>query len=236
MAACTKDILADFLIADFADLDFNVVNTSEPFIVQFKTFIFERLPYYFKSEDTYKDINNEGLLERYLSIFGSHLDEDLIPDITCYLNILDASICEEKFLTHISDSLGNPPDVFQTEAEYRNLLLYIVSMYKIKGTRDSYELFFSILGFDVLITEIAPIITDGITSRYDSDTITRYDSGSTLDTYDLGECEPCSGYDVELTPKQGSNITLDQSMINKINEVIKFNEPINAKLRNLVIN
>jgi hypothetical protein len=231
MGACTKNILPDFLAADFADLDFNTFKTSEPFIIQFKTFLFERLPYYFKSQDTYKNINNQGLLERYLSIFGSHIDEDIIPDITCYLNILDASICEEKFLTHISDSVGNPPDVFQTEAEYRNLLLYIVSIYKIKGTRNSYELFFSILGFNVIITEIAPNLS-GNTIRYNSNI--RYDTEGS--DYDVGKCTPCSQYDIELTSKQGSNVKMQISTYNKIKEVIKFNEPINAKLRNLVIN
>lgn len=40
-----------------------------------------QLPFYFKEADTYKNSNGEGLLERYLQIFGKYLEDDLKPSI-----------------------------------------------------------------------------------------------------------------------------------------------------------
>ena len=236
---CLKNKKPDFLAADFLAADFNAVYTSEPFVIDFKTYLFELLPHYFKSEDSYKDADGKGLLERYLSIFGAHIAEEIIPEIVCYLNIIDSSVCEDRFLTPLSKSLGSPPDIFQSELEYRNLLTYIVSIYKIKGTRESYELFFNILGFDIVITEIVPVsvaTVNELGTRYDSENEIRYDSDNPSFTYDLGTCEPCSQYDIELTPKVGTFIEINNSLRNRINQTISFNEPINAKLGNLTIN
>ena len=52
----------------------------------FKTYLFDKLPGFFKREDTFKDGNDEGLLERYLKIFGEELDENVSDDIDNYLD------------------------------------------------------------------------------------------------------------------------------------------------------
>ena len=236
---CRKNKRPDFLAADFLPADFNAVYTVEPFVIDFVPYLFDLLPFYFKSQDSYKDSNGKGLLERYLSIFGAHIAEEIIPEIRCYLDILDSSICDSRFLIPLSKSLGSPPDIFQSEAEYRNLLTYIVSVYKIKGTKESYELFFSILGFNVDINEIMPVSVSTIEelgTRYDSDNHPTYDGDNPNFTYDMGICQPCSQYDLELTPKPGTFLIINDSLKKRINQTISFNEPINAKLRNLIIN
>ena len=43
--------------------------------------LINQLPFYFKEADTYKNSNGEGLLERYLQIFGKYLEDDLKPSI-----------------------------------------------------------------------------------------------------------------------------------------------------------
>lgn len=236
---CQGTLTPDFLAADFLPADFNTEKTVVPFAVEFKSYLFGLLPYYFKSEDSYKDNNGEGLLERYLSIFGAEIDEEVIPSIRCYLNIIDAEICEERFLTPLSDSLGNPPDVFQDVEAYRNLLSYIASFYKIKGTKESYELFFGILGYDVILDEIVPpfaAVEATLGDRYDLGPELQYDLDIPEFTYDQGQCEPCSQYDLTLNPKPGNITVITESLTRRINETIKFNEPINAILRNLTIN
>lgn len=190
----------------------------------FKDFIIGNLPYYFISQDTYKDNNGKGLLERYLGIFSSYIDEDIYPQINNYLNIIDASICEEKFLTHLSDVLGNPPDVFKNEEQYRNLLSYIVSIYKIKGTEDGYKLFFAILGFEVEIEEIIPNLNSNL---YDGEDL--YDNTS---NYDIGQCQPCSLYNLKFYISSGEQM-LDVSTVLLLQAAIDFNEPINATLGKL---
>lgn len=191
----------------------------------FAKFIFERLPVYFKINDTYKNRNGEGLLERYLSNFGYELDFEVMPQINCYLNIIDATVAPASFLKHIADVLGNPPDVFNSEQIYRNLLAYIVSINKIKGTRKSYELFFSILGFDIEIEEIEPVDLENF-----------YDNGGQYDSgiiYDINKCEPCSYYDITFYPKNLQDIELTPDTLRRLKVAIQYNEPINAKLRKL---
>lgn len=220
MAICKPDFNSN-------DFDSNDFHTSV-IAINLKKFIQDRLPDYFRRNDTYIDANGDGLLIRYLAIFGEEIDEEIIPTIECYLNIIDAHNCDYQYLTHISDVLGNPPDIFGNEAIYRNLLSYICSVYKIKGTKKAYELFFSLLGFDVELTEI-PLQN----SLVNYDDPVNYDEGS---IYDGDTCTPCSMYDIVLYPTgMGSNYNIDSSLIVRLREAIRFNEPINAKLRHLTI-
>lgn len=219
MAICNPD----FNSSDFYSGDFQT--TTIDFV--FQTFIQDRLPDYFRRNDTYVDNNGDGLLMRYLSIFGDEIDQEIIPTIECYLNIIDAQNCDAQYLTHISDVLGNPPDIFGDDDKYRNLLSYICSVYKIKGTKKAYELFFSLLGFDIDLYEI-PL----------NDSVLNYDSAGEYDTdmiYDQSKCSPCSFYDITFYPKDPSNYVFTADLIAKLRAAIKFNEPINAKLRHLTL-
>lgn len=216
---------ADFYREDFDKNDFDVKETGG-----ITDWFFRRLPTYYKMNDTYKDGSGRGLLERYMSTLDSEVLEQIFPNIYYYLENIDAQNCEPKFLNHISDVLGNPPDIFDDENKYRNLLSYIVSVYKIKGSIESYELFFDILGFKVEIEEV-PLLN--LNSLYDNGG--EYDSDEFESTYDKGRCQSCSYYDITLYHKDVNNFTIDQNIINNIREAITFNEPINAKLRNLTI-
>ena len=126
-------------------------------MIDFEDKIFGSLPIYFKREDTNKDVNNKGTFERYLSIFSDYLNDTLFPEATDYLDIVDAQVSPSKFLTHLSDVLGNPPDIFEDEARYRKILEFATTIYKIKGTIESYEFFFAILGYNVTIIPIAHV-------------------------------------------------------------------------------
>ena len=219
MATCYPD----FHSSDYHENDFQT--TTIAFVFSF--FIQDRLPDYFRRNDTYVDSSGDGLLMRYLSIFGDEIDQEIIPTIECYLNIIDAQNCDAQYLTHISDVLGNPPDIFGDDDKYRNLLSYICSVYKIKGTKKAYELFFSLLGFDIDLYEI-PL----------NDNVLNYDSAGEYDTdmiYDQSKCSPCSFYDITFYPKDPNNYTFTADLIAKLRAAIKFNEPINAKLRYLTL-
>jgi hypothetical protein len=195
----------------------------------FKEFFRNLLPHYIVIEDSYKDSNDQGLFERYFVLFGENLDDEKAQQIDEYLNIIDPQICEGKFLTHISDTLGNPPDVFLVEEQYRNLLYYIVSIYKIKGTKKAYALFFAILGFVIEIEEI-PLLTP--TSNYDNDA--DYDNDLETDVYDQNVCQPCSFYTIKFYYAD-NNESLSLQTLGLLRAAIDFNEPINAKLKSLVI-
>jgi len=196
-------------------------------ITKFKDWIFTRFPYFYSQLDTYKDSNGKGLFERYMSVFGDELDQEIVPKIEEVLNLVDAQITPDRFLTPLSKSLGSPPDVSLSPEQYRNLLSFIVDFYKIKGTIKAYELFFYFMGFSVTIEEIntSEILYDEPTILYDSqfhDTIlqVRYDE----------RCFTCSYYTIDFVSIDPGNITLTPEVVDKLALAIDFNEPINAIL------
>ena len=196
-------------------------------------FLFNNLPIRYKIDDTYKDNNDRGLLERYLEIFGLEVDEEITPLIQNYINNVDPTLADEKFLNYLAYTLGNPPDMWNDPVKYAKLLRYIMSVYKVKGTILSYQLFFALLGFSVSVVEYPPI-------EYIMDEGHLMDEDKIMDTH----CPGCSDYDlifsILVNPNSVFNCSapsvtvLDQTTIDLINKVIKFIEPINAHLRDLI--
>jgi hypothetical protein len=196
---------------------------------QFANYIFSLFPEFYKDNDSYKDINGEGLLERYTQIFGEEIDEKIIVFAEEFTKNVDMFECDAKFLNHIAYALGNPPDVLSDEDKYRKLLSYIVSVYKIKGTKRSYELLFNILGYNVSVIEHLPC--EGY----------YYDMGYTYDEegviYDKFCC-PCSQYEIAFSSQDDDCETatinpISQTILDNLYKIIFFIEPINAKLLSL---
>ncbi len=188
----------------------------------FKTFLFGRFPSYFKREDTYKDVNDKGLLERFLENFGDELDDEVTSDIENYLDIVDPLIAPEKFINLIAYTLGNPPDVFNNVTQYRSILSNIMAIYKVKGTLASYEVFFTMLGYDLLvITELPEVNT-----YYDTGEL--YDDTEFYDLYCLG----CSDYTIAFGTT--TNAPINQTTLDILQTGIPFIEPINANLVGLI--
>jgi len=192
----------------------------------FKTFFFDKLPSIFKRRDTNKDADplqlDRGTLERYLEIFGDELDLQVSDDIDDYLDIINPLISDSKFLNLNAYQVGNPPDIFQNEVLYRALLSNILAIYKVKGTFLSYEIFFKIMGFNVVITEI-PLLT------------VIYDDNFTYDQTNVNydeQCQTCSFYDIAFgTP---NNAPVSQTTLGILRRAIFFVEPINAVLGELI--
>jgi phage tail-like protein len=200
-------------------------------MILFKNFIFNKLPTYFRRNDSYKDSNDRGLLERYLEIFGDELDQEIIPEIENVLDILDAQIASTRFLTHLSDTLGNPPDINIIEPQYRNILSFIVDFYKIKGTKQGYEFFFGLFGYSLVITEL-PYHE----AFYDNGEF--YDTPNALGdyTYD-NQCPTCSCYTIQFINKKdinGNIAPITPTDIANLYASIDFCEPINAVLCSLL--
>ncbi len=200
----------------------------------FQNWLFAKLPLYFKLNDTYKDVDDRGLLERYLEIFGLELDNNLKPQIDNYLDIIDPFTTDPKFLTDLGYTLGSPPDLLGDPDNYAKLLAYIISVYKIKGTARAYQLLFSLLGFNVSIIE------------YDPSATLLMDEGNIMDDGGIMDngCPCCSDYEVIvnqllnpdnnagcINPSQG---TVDQTILPTFIKIIEFNQPINAHLLGIV--
>lgn len=132
----------------------------------FKDYVFSNLfPSYYKDNDTYKDDNGEGILERFISICSEYFDTDIIPDIDNYLDIIDVDKTSDIYLNYLWEYFGYIPYAYGVitrgepytkenvarwlnnptsypKADTRNILKYAISLYKIRCTND----FFTVLG------------------------------------------------------------------------------------------
>lgn len=196
----------------------------------FSESIFNLFPPFFRDNDSYKDGNGKGLLQRYLEALGKELDLEVLNKVPKIQDLVNADFVASKHLVHLADVLGNPPDTFGDELKYRKLLKYICYINKHKGTVRGYELLFNILGVEVEIEEI-PITT----YKYDSEH--QYDTHLTYD----GNCPPCSNYILHITDAGGNcpeigdaqgDVTLRQAL----DAIIAYVEPINAKLQDITYN
>lgn len=195
---------------------------------------FSKLPNYYKIHDTYKDNNDQGLLERYLSIFDLEIDNEVKPLIDNYLDNIDPFTIDPKYLTTLGYTLGSPPDLHGSNADYAKLLAYIISVYKIKGTLKAYQLLFALLGYNVSIIEYAPdeefLFDDG--NLFDDDPLPFYDAG----------CPCCSDYSivVNVLLNSGGNCTdpnntsIDNTILPTFIAIVEFNQPINANLLSII--
>lgn len=197
-------------------------------MVQFTNWIWNLFPEYHHQQDSYKDGNGQGLLERYIKNYGQELDQNFIPFIENLLDLIDATKADAKYLPYLAFTLGNPISIDNDIATYRRILQYAVALYKIKGTEKSYQLLFNLIGVDVQILEEMP---QGAL-RYDSGHF--YDENP-LQHYDQS-CENCSYYTIAYGSVYDTTTpilinTIPQDLVDKFANIICFLQPINAKLR-----
>jgi hypothetical protein len=197
---------------------------------------FNQLPQYYRENDTYKDGNGEGLLQRYLRVYSQDLEEDFIPFFEGMINQLNPITCDEKFLSHIAYSLGNPPDLFNEVDKYRKFLKIISKIYQIKGSYCSYQVIFQWFGyFNMAIYE--PFLS-GV--RYDEDFL--YDTpGVNYDSI----CPPCKPYYIAVMPPESPCLPLPDSGVftwdlnefitpETLEKIICLIEPINMNLKKVI--
>lgn len=174
-------------------------------------FLFGKLPHYFKENDSYKDGNGEGLLERYLEIFCTEIDNKVSPYIDELLDITDAEALSgltrenpTELLTHISELFGNPPDIgigtaySGGESEYIVLIRHIIHILQTKGTKKSIDYYLAIYGYKVtsLTESISTINTyDVVPAAGEYDDAGVYDEGFIF----------YSGFDLVITDLPGTS-------------------------------
>ena len=189
----------------------------------FKDWFFRQYPDDTQNNDVNKNELGEGTWQRYLRIYGLELDEEFVPYITNFLDIVDIQKTDDKYLPAISSILGSPPGFNNDNAIYRKILAYAIAIYKVKGTKRAYEIFLNLLGIDATIIEVTP--RKKVT--YDMPGIT-YDAQPTNWTYD-SFCENCSGFYLALT--NANNVPVDQATKDKLNNILCFLQPINASFK-----
>lgn len=184
------------------------------------------LPNYYREQDSFKDQDNKGFLERFLEIFGQELDDYTVASITELQNLANPLILgDAKFLEYYSFKAGDldVSSIGINEATYRNLLTYALSIYKVKGTLKSYKAILGIIG----ITDVVLNAYEEVTNRYDQGLL--YDSGV---LYDEALCLTCFRYDIVLEGTQ----PITGQLYNSIKALVRLVEPIYAKLEIITYN
>lgn len=169
-------------------------------------------------EDLFKDpTTNKGLHQRFIELLAGDLDDnelELIASIVA--NTQNPRTVFEKFLPYRELTFGVPAFI-NDEQIRRKVLCFISEINRRKGTFSGYRILLNLLELtDIVITEL-PIISG-------------FDSPETFDspvrTFDQ-KCAACSCYMVSV---MGSGL-LSAEKLAAIKLMIKYNEPINAKLK-----
>lgn len=71
--------------------------------------LIDLLPYYYKGADTYKNKEGKGIFERYLEIFGNYFEDHIVEDTSTITDIIDIENCDELYLNHLWEFLGQMP-------------------------------------------------------------------------------------------------------------------------------
>jgi hypothetical protein len=180
---------------------------------------------YFHKNDSYKDAEGKGLLQRYNELIEEDIQSNIYPMMNSLLdNLLLASTMLDRFVGDLEYTVGLQLRFSDLISLRKNILKYIFYFYKIKGTRRGYEVLLRWLGFEsVVITEFWA--NGGLDSSVDLDDINRrFDSG--------GKCSGCSEYEIALT----GSVAISPDLLRYIHNIVKFNEPINARLRRITYN
>lgn len=187
-----------------------------------KAFIYSLLPDYFKINDTYKNTEGKGILERFISVCSEYFDTQLIQEIDDIDKLQDIDKTSPLFLNYLWEFLGYIPyaygvvvkgenpskediekylseDLRYLPVDSRSILKYAISLYKIRCTDKFYEVLGRMYGISIRIFD--PTISNTQTpdnlglSEY-SAWNERYDHQNRYDdpetNYDNPECFGCT--------------------------------------------
>lgn len=170
--------------------------------------------------DSLKDENGAGFMQRFNEMLADDTDTVVLPGIAELTdNVVNPDTALVKFLPYMEDLRG-VSYVDDVEATRRKILKYAIRFNKIKGTKRALEMLLNLyLGLEVTITEHFEAYTFDSPEKFDS----------TLRRFDRTKCSQyCTEYSVELT---GAAVNLTLVQFKAVFEIIKWNQPINAKLR-----
>lgn len=180
----------------------------------------------YDSFDVREDINKiegRGLNQRYNEMLAEDLDVNVVSLVNNLIdNTIIPSTAQEKFIPYLESLLGLTKLV-DSIAVRRKLLSNILSIYKVKGTLQSYEILFKSLGF-------SDIALERLSKSFGFDSAVTFDDE--FRRLDLGKCFNCINYDIRLE----GNVQLTEDLIDTIRRAVPLVEPIYAKLNKIYYN
>lgn len=193
----------------------------------FQDNIFRLFGNYDKASDVNKDITGKGTYERYNECIGVDIDDEIYPLIqNLYDNVKNPLTAFERFVPFIESGLGFNRDnntlYVSSSLEWRRK----IAQYKLRfdtrrGTIPSYVHMYALLGLDAIIQE-----TYG---QFGFDSLITFDHP--VRVFDQ-KCAPCSTYSILLTGEPELTPELHEAILS----IIRYNEPINARLSSVSYN
>lgn len=222
----------DFNGDDFKGADFSTSSWTK----RLNQFFFEKLPEYFKRNDSYKNRWENGILERYMATIGNELDNNVVPFIKCINEIQDPRTTMTKFFPHFTDFFSISPNLNINDAQYRNVISTIISFNKRKATRQYLKTYFRILGYDIDTYNLGKSNFDYWYDResfkYDDHIIPPGSSDYYYSRYDSIQCPIC--YDMYVTISIGENHngeTVTGEVLDKLRGILEDIKPINSNIK-----
>jgi hypothetical protein len=183
----------------------------------FKDNVFKRFfNDFYQRNDSYKDVNGRGLLQRFIETKADDLDTNVLAPLDDFIeNTLLPNSIVQNLLPYREGELGVNLFFDNTIAQRRRVLQYFIRISQVKGTKRGYELCFRLMSFQNLIINTV-------------DTITYFD-----DPHPVAGCNACYDYDVILT---GSLLIITPDIVDAFFNIIDYNEPVDCDIRYVIYN
>lgn len=200
----------------------------------------ENLPVGFKENDSYKNAEGAGLLERLTDVICNEIDNEVLPKLenSIYLNdpmnitkIPNANY--QGLLNYIGWLWGSVPYItFQDFNTYQLYLGYAVWIHKNRGNMTALNMFLALFDLEVVLTP--PNYQSYRKGAYRYDNLQYYDSGIIYDfnqVYADG-CTDCAKEYMKITLVPGGNFKVyDDEFREQLVKVIEnYLTPINVEL------
>lgn len=180
---------------------------------------------YFNPSDYKNDpnkINGKGTDQRFNEMLAEDWDLNILPKIESLSDNIYTDL-PDKFIPYMEFYWGLESPLVDNMETRRKILKYLPTIYKTKGTLNSYKILFQILGFSFVEIE-------------DIQVLQSFDSPYTFDdenrVFDKGNCPSCTKYILKLKGPMQMTEDLYQIII----KAVALVEPINAKLYSITYN
>ena len=190
---------------------------------------FNSLPEYFHINDSQKDSEGKGILQRYLSVFQEKSEEYKV-DIDGLSDLAFTNTTEDQYLVLIGNFLGNPFKMTQDSDDYRTLLKNVLKIYPYKGTEEGLNRLAGLFGVNLTID-----IRDNDPTVYDDSHF--YDNERTFDS----SCTFCGRITVHFNDPEekflplfdeGSHITFEEFILGLLDAMM----PVGSLLQSFYYN
>lgn len=192
-------------------------------MLSYKSIIFPLFGVDEKVQDINKDANDKGTLERYNEIIGDDIDQNIRPLATDLVdNVLAVPTFYAKFIPNAEEDMGIDFVIYDSEVWRRRVIRFLQDWVEIKGTKRAYRVMLGMIGVNV--TNIIESF-----SSYSFDSPVKFDDP--VRRFDM-QCLACTGYTIYA---EGIPLPTDE-LIAAITAIVRFNQPINAKLTDFIYN